>query len=37
MPINRVVEKIAELGISSLVLLVAMGKIEPFFSIQITE
>ena len=31
MPINRVVEKIAELGISSLVLLVAMGKIEPFF------
>ena len=31
MPINRAVEKIAELGISSLVLLVAMGKIEPFF------
>ena len=30
-PINRVVEKIAELGTSSLVLLVAMGRIEPFF------
>ena len=29
--INRVVEKIAELGISSLVLLVAMGRIEPLF------
>ena len=30
-PINRVVEKIAELGTPSLVLLVAMGRIEPFF------
>ena len=29
-PINRVVEKIVELGTSSLVLLVAMGRIEPF-------
>ena len=29
--INRVVEKISELGPSSLVLLVAMGRIEPFF------
>ena len=30
-PINRVVKKIAELGTPSLVLLVAMGRIEPFF------
>ena len=30
-PINRVVEKIAELGTPSLVLLVAIGRIEPFF------
>ena len=29
--INRVVEKIAELGTPSLVLLVAMGRIEPLF------
>ena len=29
--INRAVEKIAELGTPSLVLLVAMGRIEPFF------
>lgn len=30
-PINRVVKKIAELGTPSLVLLVALGKMEPFF------
>jgi len=30
-PVNRVVRKIAELGIPSLVLLVAMERIEPFF------
>ncbi|MDE0401477.1 MAG: hypothetical protein OXL96_27080 [Candidatus Poribacteria bacterium] len=33
--INRVVEKIAELGTSSLVLLLAMGRIEPFLQSRV--
>ena len=33
--INRVVEKIAELGTPSLVLLVAMGRIEPFLQSRV--